>query len=64
MQRREADLSLGAVVDEQGDDILVSLLKSDGERSESVLQRTGRESDDRFDSAGGKTLERCEKRGS
>lgn len=48
VQRREADLSLGAVVDEQGDDILVSLLKSDGEGSESVLQRTGRESGDRF----------------
>lgn len=39
VQRREADLSLGAVVDEQGYDILMSLLKSHGERSESILQR-------------------------
>lgn len=64
MQRGEADLSLGAVVDEQGDDILVSLLKSDGERSESVLQRTGRESGDRVSTRRGRNLERCEERGS
>lgn len=41
MQRGEAHLSLGAVVDEQGYDILVSLLKRHGERSESILQHTG-----------------------
>lgn len=41
VQRRKADLSLGAVVDEQGYDILMSLLKSHGERSESILQHTG-----------------------
>ena len=39
VQRREADLSLCAVVDEQGYDILMSLLKGHGERSESILQR-------------------------
>lgn len=43
VQRREADLSLGAVVDEQGYDILMSLLEGHGERSESILQHTGRE---------------------
>lgn len=41
VQRGEAHLSLGAVVDEQGYDILVSLLERHGERSESILQHTG-----------------------
>lgn len=40
VQRREADFSLGAVVDEQSYDILMSLLKSHGERSESILRHT------------------------
>jgi len=40
VQRGEADLSFSAIVDEQGYDILMSLLKSHGERSESILQQT------------------------
>lgn len=37
MQRGETDFSLGAIVDEQGHDILMSLLKSHGERGEAIL---------------------------
>ena len=40
VQRREADLSLGAIVDEQGYNIFMSLLKSHSQRSKSVLQHT------------------------
>lgn len=39
VQRREADLSLGAIVDKQSYDILMSLLKSHSKRSKSILQR-------------------------
>ena len=43
MQRGEADFALGAVVDEQGDNVLVSLLKSHGQRGKAILDRGGGE---------------------
>ena len=43
VQRGEADFALGAVVDEQGDNVLVSLLKSHGQRGKAILDRGGGE---------------------
>lgn len=40
VQCREADLSLGAVVDEEGYNIFMALLKSHGKRRKSILQHT------------------------
>lgn len=40
VQRREADFSFCAIVDEQSYDILMSLLKGHGQRSESILRHT------------------------
>lgn len=45
VQSREADLSFGAVVDEQGYDVLMALLKSYSERSKPILQQTRREAE-------------------
>lgn len=43
MKRRKSNFSLGAIVDEQGHNILVSLLKSHSQRGESILRREDRE---------------------
>lgn len=48
VQRRKADFPFGAIVDEQGYDILMSLLKSHGERSKSILQAHRRALEDRL----------------
>lgn len=37
MQRGEANFALGAVIDEQGHNVLMSLLKSHGERGKAIL---------------------------